>query len=95
MRALDFNTRTQVTRSVQGRGVGVQKGSPVGHLVLVLVMAYLWVVKGTERKLRERVLSLNEKRQLWPGSFLLIQPWELWGEVTEAAGSWRLSRKWG
>lgn len=75
--------------------MGAQKGSPVGPLVLVLVVAYLWVVTGTERKLRERILSLNEKRRLWPGSFLLIQPWELWGEVAEAAGCWRLSRKWG
>lgn len=54
MRALDFNTRTQVTRLVglgeewsqDSRGVG-----SMGPLVVVLVMAYLWVVKGVERKL--------------------------------------------
>lgn len=58
MRALDFNTRTQVTRLV---GRGVDYGSPgisegrweMGHLVVVLVMAYLWVVEGIQRKLGE------------------------------------------
>lgn len=56
MRALDFNTRTQVTRLVGVGGGGWQSQDSrgvgrVGHLVVVLVMAYLWVVKGVERKL--------------------------------------------
>lgn len=84
MRALDFNTRTQVTRLV---GRHVDCGSPrisealgrrrreVGHLVVTLVVPYLWVVRRIKRKL---CLSMNEKRQLLPGAPLLIQPWGLW-----------------
>lgn len=58
MRALDFNTRTQVTRLV---GSGAECGTPgasegrwgAGPLLMGLVMVYLWVVKGMERKLGE------------------------------------------
>lgn len=54
MRALDFNTRTQVTRlvGVGGGGWQSQDSRGVGRMGhLVVVMAFLWVVKRVERKL--------------------------------------------
>lgn len=77
MRALDFNTRTQVTRSgglnrgARGEGEGrrtlggASRGSPLGG-------------KGDREKVRGVSLSLNEEAAL-PASLFLIQAWELAG----------------
>lgn len=49
MRALDFNTRTQVTRSGGPNGEPGGRGRGAGHLV-VPVVASLCGVRGAERK---------------------------------------------
>lgn len=67
MRALDFNTRTQVTRLVERPGycwsprvgevteVSVRRRREVEHLVVVLVATYHWMAKRIETKLQKCV----------------------------------------
>lgn len=73
MRALDFNTRTQVTRLVERvlrvgevTEVSVRRRREVEHLVVVLVATSHRMAKRIERKLQKLCLTGNS--QLWSGA---------------------------
>lgn len=72
MRALDFNTRTQVTRLVERvlrvgevTEVSVRRRREVEHLVVVQVATSHRMAKRIERKLQKLCLTGNS--QLWSG----------------------------